>query len=463
MEVLTIETPELGDRSYIAHDGRSAIVIDPQRDIDRVMAASGSLAITHVAETHIHNDYVSGGLELAARTGAVYLVSGADSPAFERTPVYDGDTFEVGTLTVRAIATPGHTHHHLSYLVSQDGQPKALFTGGSLLYGTVGRTDLAGKESAEELTRKQYRSVRKLAALIPDEVEIWPTHGFGSFCSSARSSGAMHGSMGDERRSNLALRIQSEDDFVSQLLSGLTAYPRYYAHMSALNLGGPPPVDLRPPETIDGARLRELLAGGGWVVDLSSRRAYARGHIPGTVSVELGKSFATYLGWVLPWGTPLTLLGDSPEEVAEARRQLVRIGIDQLAGAAIGKREELAGGEPLASYEVADFAALSDAKAKGENPFVLDVRRDDERAEGWIDGSVHIPLPDLVARVDELPDDRLWVHCASGFRASIAASLLARNGKTPVLIDDIWADAAKAGVTVTTSRQQPELVATGES
>ena len=450
MEVITIETPGLGDRSYIAHDGMVALVVDPQRDIDRVIAAAkeAGVTITHVAETHIHNDYVSGGLDLARWSGAEYLVSEHDPVSFERVAVADGDSVQIGTLKVEVVATPGHTHNHLAYLVSEGGDPKALFTGGSLLYGTVGRTDLIGGGTAEQLTREQFRSARKLAGLVPDQVEIWPTHGFGSFCSSAKSSGARSGSMGDERRSNLALTIQSEDEFVSGLLAGLTAYPRYYAHMAPMNLAGPPAVDLNSPVQLDAEGLRRQIREGRWVVDLAKRRAYARGHLPGTISVELGKQFATYLGWVLPWGTPITLVGDSTQEVAEAQRELVRIGIDRLEGAATGARDGLAGGIGLATYPVRSFEELFQASANGSAPFVLDVRRNDERAGGWISGSVHVPLQDLVDRLAELPEGPIWVHCASGFRASIAASLIDKAGKQVVHIDDEWPNAAAAGLNI---------------
>lgn len=448
MELLTIETPGLGDRSYLVHDGAVALVVDPQRDIDRVvtLAESAGVTITHVAETHIHNDYVSGGLDLARRTGASYLVSADDCVKFDRVPVADGACVQVGSLTVLAISTPGHTHHHLSYLVSEDGDPKALFTGGSLLYGTVGRTDLLGEQEAEGLTRDQFHSARKLASLVPDQVEIWPTHGFGSFCSSAQTSGARSGTMGDERGSNIALTMQDEDEFVTALLNGLTAYPRYYAHMAPINLAGPEPVDLTAPETLDAEHLREHIRSGRWVVDLSARRAYARGHIPGTVSIELGRSFATYLGWVLPWGAPITLIGDSAAEVAEAQRELVRIGIDRLAGAATGDRSKLAADLGLASYPVSDFVRLAEVLAGDHPPLVLDVRRHDERAGGFIAGSVHILLQDLADQLEQLPSGPIWAHCASGFRASVAASILSRGGKQVVLIDDEWAKASPAGI-----------------
>lgn len=448
MEVITIETPGLGDRSYVAHDGVVALVLDPQRDIDRIIAAAkgAGVTITHVAETHIHNDYVSGGLELARWAGAEYLVSGHDPVSFERKAVDNGDRFQVGALTVQVVATPGHTHNHLAYLVSEEDRPQGLFTGGSLLYGTVGRTDLIGEGTAEQLTREQYRSARKLAALVPDQVAIWPTHGFGSFCSSAQSSGAPSGTMGDERKNNIALTIESEDEFVSGLLSGLTAYPRYYAHMAPINLAGPDAVNLSAPRQLAADELRRQIRSGGWVVDLRTRRAYARGHLPGTVSVELGKQFAIYLGWVLPWSTPIILVADSAEEVAEAQRELVRIGIDRLEGAAIGERESLAGEDGLSSYPVRTFEELHAAWTSPQPPFVLDVRRNDERAGGWIVGSVHVPLQDLVDRQGELPEGPIWVHCASGFRASVAASLIDRSGKQVIHIDDEWPNAGAAGL-----------------
>jgi hydroxyacylglutathione hydrolase len=450
LEVLTIETPGLGDRSYLVHDGESALVVDPQRDIDRVLtlAESAGVAITHVAETHVHNDYVSGGLDLATRLGATYLMAKQDDVEFDRTGIVDGDSIQVGKLTVDVIATPGHTHNHLSYLVSDEQGSQGLFTGGSLLYGTVGRTDLVGGGSAEELTREQFRSVRKLASMVADNVPVWPTHGFGSFCSSARSSGAHQGTMGDERKSNLALIIEDEDEFVTNLLSGLTAYPRYYVRMAPINRAGPAPVDLSAPAVLTAEQLRTQIRKGGWVVDLNKRRAFARGHLPGTISVELGKQFATYLGWVLPWGTPLTLIGNSMQEVAEAQRELVRIGIDHLQGAVTGDRAELAGEEGLATYPVASFEELAEVLAADHPPLVLDVRRDDEREQGWIAGSVHIPLQDLVNRVPELPNGPIWIHCASGFRASIGASILSRGGKQVVHIDDEWTGAEAVGVKI---------------
>ncbi len=182
--IIPIETLTLGDRSYLAHDGQVALVVDPQRDIDRVLdlAAAEGVRITHVFETHIHNDYVTGGLALARRTGAAYFVNGADEVAYDRNPIADGDEIEVGaSMRVRAIATPGHTFTHLSYALSTDGQPVAVFTGGSLLFGATGRPDLLGHEHTHDLVHAQYHSAQRLAAELPDSTEVLPTHGFGSF------------------------------------------------------------------------------------------------------------------------------------------------------------------------------------------------------------------------------------------------------------------------------------------
>jgi len=444
MEIITIETPALGDRSYVLVSGDEAAVIDPQRDIDRVEAvlADRGVRLSHVFETHLHNDYVTGGLELARRAGAAYVLAAADDVAYEHTGAADGDEFTVGSLVVRAVHTPGHTPNHLSYVVLEDGSPVAAFTGGSMLFGTVGRTDLISEQATEDLTRAQFQSVRRLSDELPGEVGVHPTHGFGSFCSSASSSGSDASTIGQERHSNLALTLDDEDVFVEKLLSGLTAYPRYYAHMAPINRAGPADVDLSAPEPVDPVEIRRRIHAGEWVIDLRSRTAFARGHLVGTVNLEVGDSFATYLGWVLRWGTPVTLVADTAEQVAEAQRQMVRIGIDRPAGAADRGLDTWAAGGDVRSYRTATFADLADARDDA-GVVVLDVRRDDEWAEGRIGGATHIPLHDLEARFDEVPDGVVWVHCASGYRASIAASLLDRAGRTVVAIDDEWAAASK--------------------
>ena len=253
-EVLPIETPGLGDRSYLVHDGSAAVVIDPQRDTDRVtaLAAEHGVRITHIAETHIHNDYLTGGPALAAATGAAYLVNAADPVAFDRTPVRDGDTAEVGdALRLRALATPGHTFTHLSYVLESGGQVAGVFTGGSLLYGTTGRPDLLGPEHTGALARAQYASAHRLARL-PGTTPVFPTHGFGSFCS-AGQSGGRSSTIAAEMQANPVLTLD-EREYTGGLLAGLDAWPAYYAHMGPANLAGPPGADLSPPQPGRGRR-----------------------------------------------------------------------------------------------------------------------------------------------------------------------------------------------------------------
>jgi hydroxyacylglutathione hydrolase len=434
LSVAVIETGELGDRSYVVHDGEAAVVVDPQRDLDRVEAVLARLGVEvdMVVETHVHNDYVTGGHALARRTGARYLVAAADRVDFARDAVADGDERTAGSLTVRVVGTPGHTDTHLAYAIGDGTGAPAVFSGGSLLFGGVGRTDLVDPARTAELARAQYRSSRRLAELVGDDAVLYPTHGFGSFCSTGPAAAQDSGTVGAERLRNDVLHEPDETVFVERLVAGLTPYPRYYAHMAALNRRGPAATELAPPPPVDAAGLRARIEAGEWVVDLRDRAAFAAEHVRGTVGIALGSQFATYLGWLVPWGTPVTLLGDRAEQITEAQRSLSRIGIDRLAGAAVGAPGDL--GE-VAGFPVATFADLAAAAPTA----VLDVRRQDERALGHLPGSLHIPLADLADRVGELPAERVWVHCAAGFRAAIGASLLARAGHDVVLVDDDWA------------------------
>ncbi len=273
--------------------------------------------------------------------------------------------------------------------------------------------------------------------------EVFPTHGFGSFCSATPTSGT-DSTVGEQRRVNPALTL-AEQDYVDALLAGLDAYPAYYAHMGRINRRGPAPVDLSPPAPVDPAELRRRIEAGEWVVDLRDRTAFAAAHLTGSLGFELSDNFVTYLGWLYRYGTPLTLVGDSDQQVADARRELVRIGIDDLAGSAVGDIETLTGHRPLRSYPVSDFAGLGDAMALGPVQ-VLDTRRNEERADGCVRGSRHIPLHKLAQRIDEVPDGEVWVHCGSGYRAAIAASVLDRPGRQVVLINDSYAAADEAGL-----------------
>lgn len=454
LTVVPIETPTLGDRSYLVHDGEVAFVVDPQRDIDRVLALldQHDVRLTHVFETHIHNDYVTGGFALAQRTGAQYLVNGEDDVSFTRTPVADGQVVEVGgRIRVTALATPGHTFTHLSYALTDTDagldHSVGVFSGGSLLYGATGRPDLLGPEHTHDLVRHQHASAHRLADLLPDDAGVFPTHGFGSFCSTTRSgatrSDATSSTIGREKQANPVL-TQDEQAYVDELLAGLGPWPAYYAHMAPANAAGPSEPDLTPPAVADAAELRRRIEAGEWVVDLRSRTAFAAGHVAGTLNFGLDGGFATYLGWLVAWGTPITLLGETVEDVAEAQRELARIGIDRPAARATGKPEDWSDRE-LSSFATATFADLAQVRHHRE-VVVLDVRRADEHDAARIDGAVNIPLHELWDRLAEVPAGEVWVHCAGGYRASVAASMLDAAGRSLVAIDDSFDNAEQVGL-----------------
>jgi glyoxylase-like metal-dependent hydrolase (beta-lactamase superfamily II)/rhodanese-related sulfurtransferase len=446
VRIVPIDTPTLGDRSYLVHDGEVAFAVDPQRDIDRVLdpAAAAGVRITHVFETHVHNDYVTGGFALAEATGAAYHVNAADPVGFSRVPMSDGDCVDIGPrMRLRALATPGHTFTHLSYVLAVDGADVAAFTGGSLLYGSVGRPDLLGLGHTDRLVREQRASAQRLAAALPGETEVFPTHGFGSFCSATQSE-ATASTIAQERRTNPALTL-GEHEFIAEILSGLDAWPAYYAHMAAVNAAGPTVPDLSPPQRAGASAIREAIRAGEWVVDLRHRVAFAAGHVAGTLNFGLDGSFATYLGWLISWGTPITLLGDSAEQVRQAQRELTRIGIDRPAAHATGSPGDWTGDRPLATYARATFADL--VQVRHHRPVVvLDVRRRLEWEAAHVEGATHIPLQDLLVRLRDVPDGEVWVHCATGYRASIAASVLAAAGRRVVHVDDEFALAADAGL-----------------
>lgn len=449
ISVDVIETPGLGDRSYLATDGRVAVVVDPQRDIDRVLGRldERGVQLTHVLETHIHNDYVTGGHELARTTGATYVVAAADDVGFDRLGVADRDEITTGDLLLRALHTPGHTHTHLSYVLADgDGAAQGVFTGGSMLFGATGRTDLVSPDSTLELTRAQFHSVRRLAAELPPQTPVYPTHGFGSFCSATQTSGDAS-TVGAQAGANPALTLD-EETYVQTLLAGLDAYPAYYVRMAPINRAGPPDVDLSDPAPVATQELLRRIDAGEWVVDLRARTAFAAQHLPASLNFEGGDNFVTYLGWLYAWGAPLTLIGGSMEDVRIARRELVRIGIDSLAGAAAGDFATLSAGLATRSYRVSDFAGLL-PEIERDDVAVLDARRHDERSAGGVRGSQHIPVHELFGRRDEVPDGEVWVYCGSGYRAAIAASLLDRPGRKVVLIDDSFDNAAAAGLPLT--------------
>jgi len=468
---VTFYAPDLGDRSYLLSDGKEGVVVDPQRDPFPYLEQARNLGITITAvlETHIHNDYVSGGLALARTTGATYAVPAGEPIAFsnECRALADGESLTAGRLTVTAIATAGHTAHHLAYAVRAAGHrdpgETVVCTGGSLLVNATGRTDLLGSELAEALAHSQWRSVRRVLRTLPRDARILPTHGFGSFCSAAPTSGdsATVTTTGQERVKNPAALLD-EHAFVTTLLANLPPIPTYYRYMAPLNRTGMDAPRFGPVPDLDADDLEDAIRGARWVVDLRQRRVFAAGHIPGTTNFELGSNLTTYLGWIVPWDAELVLLAERPEEVDEARRLISRIGRDDLVGAALWPTVTGRGADGqesksrISSYPVAAFSDLADTWAdRATGPQVVDVRHPDEWHASHIVGARHIPLQDLSARRSELRvDEPVWVHCAAGFRASVAASLLSVWGSSPILIDAPWSNAIESGLPIASDDRQ---------
>jgi hydroxyacylglutathione hydrolase len=316
----------------------------------------------------------------------------------------------------------------------------------------TGRPDLLGAGHASELAHAQYASARRLAAELPDDAAVYPTHGFGSFCSATQHEGTSS-TIGREKRVNPVLTAD-EERYVTALLAGLDAYPAYYAHMGPANAAGPAVPDLSPPHRADAGELRRRIEAGEWVVDLRARTAFAAGHAAGTLSFALEDGIATYLGWLIPWGASLTLLGETAGQVAAAQLELARIGIDRPAAAATGQPGEWAGGQPLRSYPLARFTDL--AAVRHHRPVVLvDVRLPLEWAASHIDGAAHIPLHELPARLADVGDGEVWVYCRTGHRASIAASILDAAGRQVVAVDDRYDQAREAGLPLAGTAPQP--------
>ena len=454
LEIIPIETPNLGDRSYVVGRGATAIVIDPQRDIDRVeeILASRGWSATHVLETHFHNDYVSGGLELSRVVGAEYVVPDGMATRFTAHAVSDKDEMETGVGLVRVLHTPGHTPNHLSFSVNHDGRDVALFTGGSLLFGSVGRTDLLGPDLTEPLAHAQWASMRRIAQEVSPTAGVYPTHGFGSFCSATATVGNSS-TVADQVAANPAFTTD-EEDFVRDLIAGLDAYPTYYAHMGPANLHGAGPIDLGLPSRADAAEIAARMARGEWIVDLRSRRAFAADHVRGTLSFDGNANAVTYLGWTIDWGTPITLLAESPEEITRMQRELVRIGIDRPAAYATGTPSEWASeSAPVSSYLRVDHRGMAAALAADPALPMLDLRRRSEWQDGHVRGARHIPLHEVRPRMAQIvrwaqESGPLWVYCGSGFRAAIGASMMAAQGVDVIHVDDDFGNAAPAGLPI---------------
>ena len=430
-----------------------AIVIDPERDVDRYidLAAANDLRITAVAETHIHADFLSGARELAERVGAkVYVSDEGDADwkyqwldkkvgggSYDHQLLHDGDVFLIGKIEFRAIHTPGHTPEHLVYMVTDHGggatEPIGIATGDFVFVGDLGRPDLletAARQAGamEPSARRLYKTVHKLDD-VPDFVQVWPGHGAGSACGKALGAVPMS-TIGYEKRFNPAIRAAtSEDAFVDFILSGQPEPPMYFATMKKLNKVGPPVLGGVPqPKRMTATDLRSVDAKSTAIVDTREWAMFRDGHVPGSLSLPLIKSFNTDAGSLLGADEPMILIIE-PDRLDEAVRDLIRIGLDRVEGwVDASTLDEYEGG----SHTLATTPEVEPDEASGlidsGEVRVLDVRRKTEYNEAHIDGATNVAHTRLASRLDEVPEGRLLVHCRSGVRSARASAYLQRRG-----------------------------------
>jgi glyoxylase-like metal-dependent hydrolase (beta-lactamase superfamily II)/rhodanese-related sulfurtransferase len=449
MNIVQFVHEGLGNSSYVVGigDGR-ALLIDPDRSVQRYLDAARAKGwrIEAVFETHLHADFVSGAHEIAAAAGAKLFLPRDAQVRLPHEPVDASRAVTLAGVEVEALGSPGHTPEHLSYAVRTAAQPPALFSGGSLIVGGAARTDLISPEMTETLTRAQFRTLTSTFASLADETLLYPTHGGGSFCSSG-TGGARSSTLGRERASNPALAVKSEDEFARWFPTTFPAAPAYYFRMRAFNQAGPrlrreikvpPPLAARD---FDRARSEAL------VIDVRPIEAYARAHIPGSLSIAFRDSFPVWLGWLVPEHTPILFVTG---EVAVDRviDESLLVGYEQFVGTLHGGIAAWeAAGLPVVTSRLVDAAEARRSLAAGA--LALDVREPDEFAGEHIPDAIHIPLGELTRRVGEVPDDRpIVTYCGHGERAASAGSLLERAGRQAALNlnggIEAWRDAGLA-------------------
>jgi hydroxyacylglutathione hydrolase len=432
-----------------------ALVVDPNRHLEPYLRAAEAegLRITHVTETHIHADFVSGARELAHRAGAQLLLSdeGGDDWRYRYAAeagarlLRDGATFCVGRIAVRVLHTPGHTPEHLTFLVTDGAaatEPMGALTGDFVFVGDVGRPDLLERAAhiagtMEAGARQLFRSLQRLSPL-PDYLQIWPGHGAGSACGKALGA-VPQSTLGYERRFNWAFGLRDEDEFVQAVLAGQPDPPRYFGEMKRINRDGPRlRADGSRPPRVDASALAAALAAGAPVVDARAAGEYAERAIPGTLNIPANRSFATWSGSLLPYDRDFYLIADerAPNGVGDLVRMLAGIGLDRVAGHAAPQvlDEWEAGARPLAAIPAIGLRELAAAVSDGRVG-LLDVRSRAEWAAGHLPGAANVPLGELDARWDEIPRGRpVVVQCHTGARAAIAASLLRARGMADVYL-----------------------------
>ena len=439
--------PGLAIASYMVGDEKAGecAVIDPTRDVDEFIqiARREGLRIAHVFETHVHADFVSGAPELKARCGGTPVIHCSGMGGEQWTPPYadhvvsDGDEVRLGSLRIRAIHTPGHTPEHVSWALFDETRSKdhpwLLFSGDFLFVGDVGRPDLLGEAERAKLAHQLYESVFNKLAPLPDYTEVFPAHGAGSLCGKAIGS-RRSSSLGFERRFNPSMQPMPEPQWTETLLRGMPPAPPYFKRMKQVNAKGATLLAEALPgqKRITARELRERMAREDLVVlDTRPKESFAATHVPGSISIPLAPNLPSWAGWVLPYDKPIVLVSTNSSEANEAVTHLLRIGFDRVEGwLEDGIDGWQAQGFALGNIPTMSVHELSDRMKQPNPPFVLDVRTDGEWNGGHIDGARHVQLGLLPGRLNDVPSDRpVAVVCGSGYRSSIASSLLKRAGR----------------------------------
>ena len=425
--VEAVPAGELGNASFLVADTDRGmgLVIDPLRDIERYvkLAADLGVKLTHALDTHLHNDYVSGRRELAAELG-----TNIDD-------LEPGSELHVGDLSLRAVHTPGHTPDHKAFLLSEGSQDRALFSGGAVMLGAIARTDLLGPHLAVHLALEALTTLQVRLRGLADDIRVFPTHGGGSFCGTGGRSGH-ETTLGHERHTNPFFQITEVMPFLARALSQ-HRYPTYYRDMAAINRGGVPLLGhAAPPLTRLGAdEVGQRIDAGAAVVDIRPGRDYDRGHIPGSYSIGIDGPVSAWVGWLIARGRPIVLVGGTDNELRKAQRQLLRIGYDTIAGALDGGVDAWrSSGRSISAFETVEVEDMAQWVLSAEPMTVVDARDEHEWVAGHVPGAVHMYVPDVPHRAGEIPREApVAVHCASGYRAGIAASLLEQAGLTRII------------------------------
>lgn len=425
----------LAHSSYLLGGTKNCAIVDPRRDVEHYIDAAKSMGmqITHILETHLHADFISGHLDLAEMTGAkIYAPKAADCD-FDHVPLAEDNSFEIEDMELRVLETPGHTPEHISYVVTDRARGEeavALFCGDTLFVGDVGRPDLfPGK--AHELASKLFDNLHDKLMKLPDFCEVYPAHGAGSLC--GRAMGAKRTStIGYERKYNAALLVESKDEFIESLTTKMPAAPDHFSRCSAVNGRGPtlarelPPLKAIAPAAFrPKADQRDML-----VLDIRAYESFGGQHVPGSYHIDFGGNFATFAGWVIPPDKNILLVTANPAQAMEAAVWLRRVGLDRVVGYLDGAMFEWAkAGLPTSHVRQLSAEELHEISRGKDEMIIVDVRAPAEFEGFHIEGAVNIPAPDLRTRYKELdPKVLVATICSTGHRSSLAASILKKNG-----------------------------------